>query len=270
MTSQGWSNPRQALVVSFINCKDMLEHGWVRIHRKILKWEWYQKSEMVHLFLHFLLLANHEDDKWQGQIIKRGQFVTGLDQLKKDTGISRQTIRTCINRLKSTGELTSKSTNKYRLISLINYDEYQTKEEKLTPKLTPKLTVQQHPTNILLTANKNNKNIRIKELNTKADKSAYCLDDKIKSMLSSTDKRMPVIAKYWFYKQLKPETEERYRIALKRELRASSDLTAWPIDQIDKTMFWLNGTKITDWTMETVIKYIDKDLEELSKNNFYN
>ena len=158
MTSQGWSNPRQALVVSFINCKSMSEVGWVKIHRQLLEWEWYQKSEMVHLFLHFLLLANHQDNSWQGQVIKAGQFITGLDQLSKDTGISRQTIRTCINRLKSTGELTYKSTNKYRIITLTKYSDYQSDCDKLTGKLTPKLTNNQQSTNNQLTANKNDKN----------------------------------------------------------------------------------------------------------------
>lgn len=106
----------------------------------------------------------------------------------------------------------------------------------------------------------------------KAEKSAlYDFTEKIKSMKSSKDLRMPIIAKYWQYKGLTYETEERYRVALKRDLRSSNDLKAWDLDKIDKTMFWLNGTKITDWTMETVIKYIDKDLEQLSKNNnFYN
>jgi len=94
---------------------------------------------------------------------------------------------------------------------------------------------------------------------------------KLSEMLSSTNKRMPVIAKYWLYKGLEYDTGDKYRVALKRELRPASDLIAWPIEKIEKVMFWLNGTKISDWKLETVIKYVDKDLEELSKNNnFYN
>jgi len=105
----------------------------------------------------------------------------------------------------------------------------------------------------------------------KADKSAlFDFKSKLSEMLSSTDKRMPVIAKYWFYKGLEYDTDDKYRVALKRELRPASDLVAWPLERIEKVMFWLNGTKIEGWTMETVIKYIDKNLDELSKNNFYN
>ena len=38
--------------------------GWVKLHRKFLEWEWYDKSETVHLFLHCLLKANHKDKSY--------------------------------------------------------------------------------------------------------------------------------------------------------------------------------------------------------------
>ena len=98
-----------------------------------------------------MLLANHEENKWQGQIIKRGQFVTGLDSLRDSTGISIQSLRTCINRLKSTGEILNESTNKYRLITIVKYEEYQ-KDDRIS---TSKLSYNQQTTNKQLTANKN-------------------------------------------------------------------------------------------------------------------
>ena len=81
---------------------------------------------MVHLFLYLLLKANHENNIWQGVEIKRGQLITGRKILSKDTGISEQSIRTCMNRLKLTNELTIKTTNKYTIITICNYDSYQT------------------------------------------------------------------------------------------------------------------------------------------------
>jgi len=135
-----------------------MNNGWIKLHRKFIKWGWYQKSEMVHLFLHFLLLANHEENEWQGNKIKKGQFITGLDKLKQDTGISAQTLRTCIGRLKSTGEITNKSTNRFRLITIVNWVDYQDKDKLLTSKSTGKLTNNQHTTNKQLTANKKLKN----------------------------------------------------------------------------------------------------------------
>jgi len=122
-----------------------MNSGFVKIFRKFEEWEWYRKSEMVHLFLHFLLLANHKQGKWQGKTIERGQFITGLLSLEEQTGISYQTLRTCISRLKETGEIVVKSTNKFSLITIVNYSDYQDTEKN------------QQTTNKQLTTNKNDK-----------------------------------------------------------------------------------------------------------------
>mgnify|MGYP003626869550 CR=1 FL=1 len=106
--------------------------GWVKIHRKFLEWGWYNNSEAVHLFIHLLLKANHKEKKWQDLTIKKGSFVTSLKSLHADTGISNQRIRTILDRLESTNEIVVKSTNKFRIISLVKYKDYQIKEEVLT------------------------------------------------------------------------------------------------------------------------------------------
>lgn len=122
--------------------------GWIKIHRKILTWEWYQSSDMVHLFLHLILSANRDDRLWQGIKVKRGQVVTGRCSLSRELGISEQKIRSCINRLKSTSEITSKSTNKYSIITICNYEDYQENE-----KISNQQPNQQH--NQQSTTNKN-------------------------------------------------------------------------------------------------------------------
>ena len=48
--------------------------GYIQLHRKLLEWEWFQKPEMVVVFLTLLLLANHQDGNWQGHEVKRGQL----------------------------------------------------------------------------------------------------------------------------------------------------------------------------------------------------
>lgn len=143
-----------------------MDNGWIKIHRKFLEWEWFKEPHMVQLFIYFMLLANHEKGRWQGQEIKRGQFITGLESLEKQTGISRQSIRTCINRLKSTGEITSISTNKFRIITIVNYDYYQKDDRQSTNKLTYNLTNNQQSTNNQLTANNNNNNNKKNKNNT--------------------------------------------------------------------------------------------------------
>ena len=131
--------------------------SFIKLHRELLDWEWFRDSKMVHLFLILLLKANHEDNNWRGIKIKRGQLVTGLHSLSSQSGISTQSIRTCIKRLKSTNEITIKSTNKYSIITICNYNKYQ---EKLTSYSTGKLTNEQQATNNQSTTNKNIRSIR--------------------------------------------------------------------------------------------------------------
>lgn len=99
--------------------------GWVKIHRQILNWEWWDDHNTTRLFIWMLLQANHEPKKWRGILIETGQFVSGRKKMADGTGLSEQQIRSCIARLKSTSDLTSKSTNKYTVYTLENWAKYQ-------------------------------------------------------------------------------------------------------------------------------------------------
>lgn len=110
--------------------------GWICLYKKLINWEWYQDGNTCRLFIHLLLLANYEDKSWQGQLIKRGQLITSLQHLADGLNLSVRQIRTSLEKLKSTGEITSKATNKYTLITIEKYEDYQAKEEKTTSKIT--------------------------------------------------------------------------------------------------------------------------------------
>lgn len=102
--------------------------GWIAIHRSILEWEWYDDVNTKSLFIHLLLTANHSDKEWKGILIKRGQVLTGRVSLAKALGLSEQQIRTSIDKLLSTNEITKQSTSQYSIISILNYDKYQAKQ----------------------------------------------------------------------------------------------------------------------------------------------
>lgn len=132
--------------------------GWVKIHRTILNWEWFQDANMVQLALYCILKANHSDTKYKGIDIKRGEFITSLPSLCEDLGMKMQPLRTCLDRLKKCDFLTDKTTNKYRIISVCNYSTYQEKNEEANRQNNRQLTGKQQTTNRQLTADKNDKN----------------------------------------------------------------------------------------------------------------
>ena len=102
-----------------------MKAGFILLYRQITEWEWYQNPNTFRVFLHCLLMANFADGRFEGQDIKRGQFVTSLPSLSKQTRLSIQQVRTALDHLKSTGEITDKAYPKYRVITVVKYDEYQ-------------------------------------------------------------------------------------------------------------------------------------------------
>jgi hypothetical protein len=103
--------------------------GFIKLHKKILNWEWYSDINTCRLFLHLLLTAKFKDEKWRGLDIKRGQVLTGRKKLAKSTSLTESQIRTSIFKLKSTNEITIKITNEFSIITLTNYELYQSKFE---------------------------------------------------------------------------------------------------------------------------------------------
>jgi len=120
---------------------------WIKLYRKFTEWEWFNISEMVHLFIYLLISANNEDGEWRGIKIKRGQLITGRKTMFENTGISEQTIRTCLERLKKTKEITIQSTNKYSIITVCNYEQYQNKKNITNQQTNQQLTNNQPATN---------------------------------------------------------------------------------------------------------------------------
>lgn len=114
----------------------MLKNGFIKLHRRMLDWEWYHDVNTKVVFLHLLLTANIKDEKWKGEEIKRGSRIASYSSLSKELGLSVQSIRTALEHLKSTGEVTIQSTAKYSIVTVLNYNAYQ--------KVTDKSTDNQH------------------------------------------------------------------------------------------------------------------------------
>ena len=137
--------------------------GWIKLHRKLLEWEWYRDSNTLHLFLHLLLQANHGPTKWRGVVVERGQILTGRHKLKEQTGLSEQSIRTSITRLKSTNEITSQTTNSFSIITICKYNEYQINEKEInqrTGKKPNQRVTNEQPTSNHIQELKNDKKVK--------------------------------------------------------------------------------------------------------------
>ena len=139
--------------------------GFLRISRNIVDWDWYTDANTFRVFMHLLFTANYKDSNYKGVEVKRGQVVTSRMEIAKALRMSEQNVRTSLSHLKSTSEITSKSTNKLTIITICKYDSWQdfTSEsnQQTNHELTDNLTINQ-PT-IEEESNKKNNNNKEKE-----------------------------------------------------------------------------------------------------------
>lgn len=99
--------------------------------------------------------------------LEKGQFIFGILKATEETGLSYQSVRTCLQTLKSTNNITIKSTNKYSIISIVNWEHYQSEENEINNQINSQdnkqLTNKQQTTNNIQT-HKNEKNVKNKDL----------------------------------------------------------------------------------------------------------
>ena len=138
---------------------------FVKLHRKITKWRWYQDANTFRVFVHLIIKANVYDNDFEKITVHRGQLVTSYAHLAEELGFVKnkkvliQPIRTALNHLKSTGEITVEKYPKGLIITVKNYDDYQ--------KVTPISTFNKQSTNTELTQSQQQYKKEKKEKNIK-------------------------------------------------------------------------------------------------------
>ena len=123
--------------------------GWIKIHRQIIDWEWFTDTTTFRVFLQLLLKANHKEKKYRGMVLKVGTIITSRDILAFETSLSVQQVRTALDKLKSTNEITIKTSSQGTIIEVVNYSKYQI--------VTNEVTNKQPTSNQQVTTNKNEK-----------------------------------------------------------------------------------------------------------------
>lgn len=182
-----------------------MSNGWIKIHRKLLDWEWYDEPNTLRLFLHLLLKANHKPKKYRGVDIKQGQVMTGYDRLANELGVSTQQIRTALNKLKLTNEITSVSNSQGTIIQIVKYKDYQVSTDEITSKATDK---QQTDNKRITTNKKDNKEEERKEDNKIVvcfdwlDVETYFYTQAEKYKLDSAQLLKKVVWAFEYYKEL--------------------------------------------------------------------
>lgn len=133
---------------------------FIKLDRNIINWRWYKNANTFRVFIHLLLSANVTSHGFEKITVNRGELVSSYDRIAEAVGLSNQQVRTAIEHLKETEELTVRKYPKYQVFTIVNYDYYQSNQQANNRQLT----VNQQSSNSQLTGNqqqyKNDKNIK--------------------------------------------------------------------------------------------------------------
>jgi hypothetical protein len=120
---------------------DPLGEGWIKLYRKIMDNPIFKDSEAYHLFSYLLLKANHKPNKFLFNkneiLVERGQLITGREQISRDTGISQWKVRSRLKLLENLHMITIKTTSKFSIITVCNYNRYQEVKVEEPPAKPP-------------------------------------------------------------------------------------------------------------------------------------
>ena len=105
-------------------------NGFIKLHRSMLEWEWYTDPITMRVFIHLLLNASFKESRFMGMEVHPGQVITGRKALAEQLEISERQVRTALKRLKSTNEVTIKTTSKFSVVTIEKWGVYQGVESK--------------------------------------------------------------------------------------------------------------------------------------------
>lgn len=152
-----------------------MDFGWIKLHRNLKDWEWYDDHNCVRLLIHLLLTVNHKEKRWQGIKIMEGQRIASWDKLSTETGLTLQQVRTAIKKLELSGEITRKLTGKSQLVTLVKWGKMQDNQQEDNREISSFSTENQQNDNRTITDEqqqlknvKNNKNVKNKDIYEKS------------------------------------------------------------------------------------------------------
>jgi len=102
-----------------------MDNGWIKLHRNLIDWEWWDDHNASRLLVYLLCKVNYEEKKWKGIVIPKGGLICSYETLSFGTGLSVKQVRTAMKKLEESEEVTRKRADKGQLVTLVKWDKMQ-------------------------------------------------------------------------------------------------------------------------------------------------
>lgn len=142
--------------------------GYIKIFRQIKDWAHFQEPSVLLMWIWLLVSVNFKDGYFHGKLVKKGEIITSFRKISEETGLSVNTIRSCLDKLKMSGEITQKKSensqiSQYTHIVINQFVKYQSVSMVDTPTDTLVDTLIDTPTDTLVDNNRRKKRNTRKE-----------------------------------------------------------------------------------------------------------
>lgn len=103
--------------------------GWIKLHRQALQNGWLQNHRLWVFWCYCLLKATHQPIAvtvgYQRISLDAGQLLFGREKAATELSMTVKQVRTCLEALKRANNLTVKTASKFSIITIVNWDSYQ-------------------------------------------------------------------------------------------------------------------------------------------------
>jgi len=135
-----------------------MHNGYVKLYRKLFEKGWAKKPEFVSLWVYCLIRANHKPTEvflnGSSVLLNAGQFVASRLQISMNTGVNESKVERVLKCFQSEQQIEQQTFSKYRIISIVNWHDYQQSEQVIERKVNSKRTASEQQVN----TDKNDKN----------------------------------------------------------------------------------------------------------------
>lgn len=121
--------------------------GYIKLNRNLLRWEWFGNDNALLVLVRLTLKAAWRDTQYQGVALKRGQVITTLQEIVDESQLTKQQVRTALERLEATHKITHTATNKFSIITLLDYDCFFENNTQNSTQTTHEQHTEQHTDN---------------------------------------------------------------------------------------------------------------------------
>lgn len=138
-----------------------MNNGWIKLHRKILDNPKFEDGDYFTIWIKLLLFATHQEKtalfKGKEIILKPGQLITGRKFLGVNSRIAESKVQRVLKWLENAQQIEQQTTNKNRLITILNWDKYQDTEQQNEQLLNNKRTTSEQQVNTYKNVKNDNK-----------------------------------------------------------------------------------------------------------------